>query len=421
MKFSPKSIRRHKKEDPYSYLVDNLPIAGLLEACVNLQEQIQSAPDPDDYTTSTLVADSAVGYLDKSTFENRTLGQIQDVNISLPVPSNVLSSEDGSTYTNVNHKDSQLHEFLETVSDLLPQNVSGHYLNFNSAGDLSSVPVTTQVSLKDFVDSRYDDEGPDAIIPPWSNNGNIWHAPLGWWFNGIFFPEDPMYNQYYVAFNNNLGDNTVGAEKPGKYFFPKLIGSHATTGPYQHDQFTDAQWLDRLQAIGNMAYDPSLVVGGQAVSQYMLTEDNVVNFGGTGFGSTPAVTTAQWAASASMFEPPLVRNINPVDSAATSKIGGEYIFPDGFIIKWESTGRHSWNDFGGMAATHYWGGTHMTEIYTAIICPRQQSTSVNADKLITLRFFNTDYMQWGARTMGSNVDTNISAKVMCLGRVAKTW
>ena len=63
----------------------------------------------------------------------------------------------------------------------------------------------------------------------------------------------------------------------------------------------------------------------------------------------------------------------------------------------------------------------MTEIYACVICPRAQSTSVNADKLITLKFFNKDFMQWGARVMGSNVDTNISAKVMCLGRVAKTW
>lgn len=394
MKFSPKSIRRHKKEDPYSYLVDNLPIADLLAACVTLQYQINSAPNINDYTLTSEVDNERLG---KIAYESRRLEDIADVNSDgSPSPEDVLVYDTTLGYTPVDHKASQLHEFLDTVADLSPISRTGEYLNFDSNGDLSSVNINPVVNIKDFVDSRYDSEGTNAQNPPWQNDGAIWVPP-------------PSYRDYvknwYVAYNRSNGN----ANTDGKNFYGVPIGT--TTNQTQYQLIDPSQWIDRLQAVGGMQISTTA-----GTSQHMIRESDIT--GGT-VGGTNLITPSEWATSAGMFDPTFLRDFTKVISAGDNKKDGEYIFPDGFVIKWESGGSIAWNYHAG-TADHHWGGTPMTHIFMAIVCLAGPGNT-HVDRVCFMDEFYTDLCRWGVASLGSSLDSNVKAKFICLGRVAKTW
>tara|TARA_R110000765_G_scaffold324072_2_gene415721 strand:+ start:3025 stop:4185 length:1161 start_codon:yes stop_codon:yes gene_type:complete len=117
------NIRFFKPNDPYYYEVDNMPIDGLIENCVSLQNEIDAIPSAEVFVTG----DWLNNFLLKTTYESRTIGNITDVATN-PQPGFCLVFEGGvwtpkllkdtlsTSFDNVNIDNPSTGQLLKKVS-----------------------------------------------------------------------------------------------------------------------------------------------------------------------------------------------------------------------------------------------------------------------------------------------------------------
>jgi hypothetical protein len=357
------NFRKYKKDDVYHYLVDNLPLEDLLSCCVSLQLQIQGRPSPSEFSTITAVENTKVT---RSLYDSAKISDFSEVTTSNALQGDVLVSDAAGAWKPTPFTEAPLSSFKHTVDDLDPANsqdavLLGHSVpDTNNTNNGDPIEYLAKGSLGDSV--HYTLNGTPEMgswgpgeTPPWMRASRD--------ING-----EPDNQQFFAIGLRNDISSAYNYEN----YHAKWVCSHSSASSLEELDGIINAWA-YMTDVPNSQYD-MLVTESEALSIMPSVGAGPITY-------DDWVALLEWQPKATATSEVLT---------GTNKYG-EYIFSDGFMIKWQSGIGYSPNNTN--TATMYWRGTEFDEVYMCIGSLVHYSGS-ECDQHVLIHSWTKDYCKY---------------------------